>query len=108
MNHAQYNGSIVQCFYDQVFNQRRLDLIDKLFPPVHLAHSTNPAMSSREQLKQAIAATPPMEMLYRSSRGVLRVASKLLRTALRVAHGRNQPFIDEQVMQGALDEIGAV
>lgn len=59
MNHAQYNGSVVQCFYDQVFNQRRLDLIDKLFPPAHLAHSTNPVMSSREQLKQAIAATPP-------------------------------------------------
>jgi len=46
------------------------------------------------------------EMLYRSSRGVLRMASKLLRTALRVAHAQNQSFIDEHVMQAALDEMG--
>lgn len=56
---------------------------------------------------QKLLGDQAIEILYRSSRGVLRIASKLLRTALRVAHTRNQSFIDEQVMQAALDEIGA-
>jgi len=59
-------------------------------------------------VSKKLLSDPATEMLYRSSRGVLRVASKLLRTALRVAHARNQSFVDEHVMQGALDEIGAV
>lgn len=55
---------------------------------------------------QKLLGDQAIEILYRSSRGVLRIASKLLRTALRVAHARNQSFIDEQVMQAALDEMG--
>jgi type II secretory pathway predicted ATPase ExeA len=56
---------------------------------------------------QKLLGDQAVEMLYRSTRGVLRIASKVLRTALRVAHTRNQSFIDEQVMQAALDEMGA-
>jgi len=48
-----------------------------------------------------------MEMLFRSSRGVLRVASKTLRTAIRMAADRGQSFLDESTMQAALDELGA-
>lgn len=59
MNHAQYNGSVVQCFYEQVLTQRRLDLIDKLFPPTHLAHGALPVSTSREQLKHIAATMPP-------------------------------------------------
>lgn len=48
-----------------------------------------------------------IEMLFRTSRGVLRTASKLLRAALRVAHARGQAFLDEPTLQAALEEIGA-
>jgi type II secretory pathway predicted ATPase ExeA len=56
---------------------------------------------------QKILSDPAVEVLFRASRGVLRVASKLLRVALRLAHGRGQAFVDEHVLQAALDEIGA-
>jgi Holliday junction resolvasome RuvABC ATP-dependent DNA helicase subunit len=47
-----------------------------------------------------------MEMLFRSSRGVLRVASKTLRAAIRLAADRGQAFLDEPTVQAALDELG--
>jgi type II secretory pathway predicted ATPase ExeA len=56
---------------------------------------------------QKLLSDQAIEMLFRSSRGVLRVASKLLRTALRVAHTRGQAFVDEHTLQATLDEIGA-
>ena len=55
---------------------------------------------------QKIIADQAMEMLFRSSRGVLRVASKTLRTAIRMAGDRGQTFLDEAVVQAALDELG--
>ena len=45
------------------------------------------------------------ELLYRSSRGILRVAAQLLRSALEHAHERDQNFIDDPVLEAALDEI---
>jgi MSHA biogenesis protein MshM len=54
-----------------------------------------------------VLSDPALEMLFRSSRGVLRVASRLLRAALRIAHARNQSFLDEPTLQAALDEVGA-
>ena len=56
---------------------------------------------------QKILADPALEILFRASRGVLRVASKLLRAALRLAHARGQAFLDESTLQAALDETGA-
>lgn len=56
---------------------------------------------------QKILADPAMEMLFRSSRGVLRIASKSLRTAIHMAADRGQNFLDETVIQAALDELGA-
>jgi len=53
---------------------------------------------------QKLLADPALELLFRSSRGVPRVASKLLRAALRRAHDKEQSFIDEAVMEQALDE----
>jgi type II secretory pathway predicted ATPase ExeA len=55
---------------------------------------------------QKILSDPAVEMLFRTSRGVLRVASKLLRAALRIAHARGQAFLDEPTLQAALDELG--
>jgi type II secretory pathway predicted ATPase ExeA len=46
-----------------------------------------------------------LEMLFRSSRGVARIASRILRAALRAAHERDQGFVDEHVMEAAVEEI---
>jgi len=48
---------------------------------------------------------PALEMLWRASRGVVRVASKLLRTSLSIAHERDQSFVDEHVVAAAIDEL---
>ncbi len=55
---------------------------------------------------QKILADQAMEMLFRSSRGVLRVAAKTLRAAIRMAADRGQSFLDEATVQAALDDIG--
>jgi MSHA biogenesis protein MshM len=52
-----------------------------------------------------LLADPALEMLYRASRGLPRVAARLLRTALRAAHERDQSFVDEHTMQLAVDEL---
>ena len=54
-----------------------------------------------------ILSDPAAEMLFRACRGVLRVASRLLRAALRIAHARGQTFLDEPTLQAAIDEMGA-
>src|SRR5260370_901975 len=56
---------------------------------------------------QAVLADPAVELLFRSSRGVLRVASKILRVAMRVAHDKNQAFLDEHALETALAELGS-
>ncbi len=52
---------------------------------------------------QTVLADPARELLFRASRGVPRVASNLLRQALREAHQRNQTFIDDHTMELAID-----
>lgn len=54
---------------------------------------------------ERVLAEPALEMLYRSSRGLARVASKILRAALRLAHDNNQSFVDEHTMQLAVDQM---
>ena len=44
-------------------------------------------------------------MLFRSSRGVLRLASRLVRASLRIAQERGQNFLDEAIVQAALEEL---
>ena len=55
---------------------------------------------------QAVLSDPAVELLFRASRGVLRVASKILRAAMRVAHEKNQAFLDEHTFEGAIAELG--
>lgn len=55
--------------------------------------------------KDKILADPALDLLFRQSRGFLRVAAKLLRSALRLAHERDQSFVDEPVMALAVDEL---
>lgn len=53
-----------------------------------------------------LLADQAVEMLFRSSGGVLRIASLTLRAAFRIAAERDQAFIDEAVMQAAAEEVG--
>jgi MSHA biogenesis protein MshM len=52
-----------------------------------------------------ILSDPALELLFRASRGVPRVASKLLRAALRAAHDKEQSFVDEHVLDVAIEEM---
>jgi type II secretory pathway predicted ATPase ExeA len=54
---------------------------------------------------ETLLSDPAKELLFRSSRGVPRVAAKLLRAALREAHERNQSFVDDSTMEAAIDAI---
>jgi type II secretory pathway predicted ATPase ExeA len=54
---------------------------------------------------EKILADPAMELLLRASRGLPRVASKLLRAALVRAHELDQSFVDEHLLEAAVDEI---
>ena len=52
--------------------------------------------------KQRVLADPAMELLFRASRGIPRVAANLLRSALVIASHRDQSFVDETVMHDAI------
>jgi type II secretory pathway predicted ATPase ExeA len=52
-----------------------------------------------------LVADPALELLFRASRGVLRVGARILRAALQEAHERDQAFVDESVMEAACDQV---
>lgn len=52
-----------------------------------------------------ILADPALELLLRASRGLPRIASKLLQAALRIAHERDQSFVDEHVLEAAIEDV---
>lgn len=52
-----------------------------------------------------IIADPALELCFRASRGVLRTAARIIRTALDIAHDREQSFVDDHVMEAAVDEV---
>ena len=55
---------------------------------------------------QSVVSDAALELLFRASRGVLRVASKIVRVALRIASDKNQPFLDEHAFEAAVAELG--
>jgi type II secretory pathway predicted ATPase ExeA len=57
--------------------------------------------------RDKIFADPALDLLFRHSRGFLRVAAKLLRSALRFAHDKDQSFVDEETMGLAVDQLFA-
>lgn len=65
-----------------------------------IEHGLRAAGSPRKLLSDAA-----MELLFRTSRGVSRVASRLLRAALRRAHEHEQDFVDDTTLQAVLDEM---
>jgi type II secretory pathway predicted ATPase ExeA len=79
----------------------RLEPLDRDVFGAAIEHAFKAAGAS-----QKLLADQAMEMLFRGSRGVLRTASRTLRTALRIAAERGQSFLDEATVQAALDELG--
>lgn len=62
------------------------------------------AAGSREKLLTDSA----LELLFRVCRGIPRIASRLLRAALKQAHARNQNVVDEQVLKAAVEHLAPV
>lgn len=56
--------------------------------------------------KDKLLSDPALDVLWRTSHGLPRVASKLLRAALREAHHRDQNFVDEHVIEAAIEQMG--
>lgn len=55
--------------------------------------------------KGTLIADSARELLFRASRGQSRTAGKTLRRALRIAHEREQSFVDDMVMEAAIAEV---
>ena len=55
-----------------------------------------------------ILSDPALEMLFRASKGVPRLAARLLRAALRLAHERDQSFVDEHILEAAVDDMAGL
>jgi type II secretory pathway predicted ATPase ExeA len=52
-----------------------------------------------------IVSDGALEVLYRVSRGMPRVAAHLLRASLMLAHDKDQNFVDEDTVLGACDDL---
>ncbi len=52
-----------------------------------------------------LLSDPAMELLFRASRGLPRLAAKLLHAALRAADQRGQAFLDDAVMTTAITDL---
>jgi MSHA biogenesis protein MshM len=55
--------------------------------------------------KGTLLADSAREILYRASRGNPRLAAKILRRAFRLAHEREQSFLDDAVIESAVAEV---
>lgn len=82
----------------RIVHQLHLEPLDRDLFSAMVEHGLKAAGAT-----QTILADPARELLFRASRGVPRVASNLLRRALREAHERNQTFIDDHTMEAAID-----
>jgi len=61
------------------------------------------AAGSREKLLTDSA----LELLFRACRGVPRIASRLLRAALKEAHARNQNLVDDATVKAAIEALAS-
>ena len=62
------------------------------------------AAGSREKLLTDSA----VELLFRVCRGIPRIASRLLRAALKEAHARNQNVVDDSTLKAAVETLTLV
>lgn len=81
--------------------EMRLEALDRQAFGAAVEHAVKAAGAT-----QTLLSDPAVELLFRASRGVLRVASKIFRAAMRIAHEKNQAFLDEHVFEAAIAELG--
>ncbi len=55
--------------------------------------------------KGSLLADSARELLFRTTRGNPRMAAKLLRRALRLAHEREQSFVDDAILEATIAEV---
>jgi MSHA biogenesis protein MshM len=84
----------------RVATEVRLEPLDRETFGFALAHGLEAAGATSK-----IISDQAVEILFRSSRGVFRLASNLIRAALRIARDRNQSFLDEAIIQEAIDAL---
>jgi type II secretory pathway predicted ATPase ExeA len=84
----------------RVVHQIHLEALDRESLLAMVDHGLKAAGATEK-----ILSDPARELLFRASRGVPRVASKILRAALIEAHERNQNFVDDHVMEAALEAV---
>ena len=65
-----------------------------------IEHGTRAAGS-----KEKLLTDPALEMLFRVSRGVPRIASRVLRASLKKAHAKNQNVVDDHLLRAAVEEL---
>jgi type II secretory pathway predicted ATPase ExeA len=58
--------------------------------------------------QQKLFSDPAVEQLFRASRGIPRQAAKLVRAALRLAHERDQSFVDDLIVAAVVEEYAAL
>ena len=83
----------------RIATEVRMEPLDRETFALALDHSFKAAGASSKMLSEQAA-----EILFRSSRGILRLAARLVRSSLRIAQERGQTFLDEPIVQAALDE----
>jgi len=81
--------------------EMRLEALDRQAFGAAIEHAFKAAGATQAQLSD-----PALELLFRASSGILRVAAKILRVAMRVAHDKNQAFLDEHIFEAAVAELG--
>jgi type II secretory pathway predicted ATPase ExeA len=82
--------------------EMRLETLDRQAFGAAVEHAFKTAGAT-----QALLSDSAMELLFRASRGVLRVAAKVLRVAMRMAHEKNQAFLDEHTLEAAVTDLGS-
>jgi type II secretory pathway predicted ATPase ExeA len=83
----------------RVLVEAHLDPLDRETFGAFIEHGLKAAGATSKLLSE-----PALELLFRSCRGLPRLASKLLRAALRAAHDKGQSFVDEHVLDAAIEE----
>jgi general secretion pathway protein A len=79
----------------------RLEPLDRQSFGVAMEHAFKAAGAT-----QTVVSDAAVELLFRASRGVLRVASKITRVALGIASDKHQAFLDEHTFEAAVAELG--
>jgi type II secretory pathway predicted ATPase ExeA len=86
--------------YTRVAVQMHLEPLERDVFLAMIDHGLRTAGATRKLLSDSA-----LEMLLRASRGVPRLAARLLRAALRRAIEQGQDFVDDPVLQAVLDEF---